>query len=122
MVRRAASEAAPTEPQEASQGLMIPPTKGPFDPIAPPPTCPKCGHIVTACVMCTLSELSPSVDPAAPPPDEAPPWREVLQGLVDAVTAEVNEKGGGGFILARLSDARALLAGPAQPEAPKEPR
>jgi len=33
-----------------------------------------------------------------------------LEGLVAAVTQEVNEKGGGGFILARLSDARAALA------------
>lgn len=35
---------------------------------------------------------------------------EVLDGLIGAVEAEVNEKGGGGFILARLSDARAALS------------
>jgi hypothetical protein len=35
--------------------------------------------------------------------------RAALSGLVEAVTAEVNEKGGGGYILARLSDARAAL-------------
>lgn len=34
---------------------------------------------------------------------------EALKGLVEAVTAEVNEKGGGGYVLARLSDARAAL-------------
>ncbi len=35
--------------------------------------------------------------------------REALAGLVEAVTVEVNEKGGGGYILARLSDAREAL-------------
>lgn len=35
---------------------------------------------------------------------------EALKDLVFAVEAEVNEKGGGGFILARLSDARRVLA------------
>lgn len=34
---------------------------------------------------------------------------EVLAGLVEAVTVEVNEKGGGGYLLARLSDARDCL-------------
>lgn len=32
-----------------------------------------------------------------------------LDALVEAATAEVNEKGGGGNILARLSDARNVL-------------
>ena len=32
-----------------------------------------------------------------------------LSELADAVTTEVNEKGGGGYILARLSDARRAL-------------
>jgi hypothetical protein len=35
---------------------------------------------------------------------------EALTGLVEAVIAEVNEKGGGGYILARLSDARSALS------------
>jgi len=35
--------------------------------------------------------------------------RAALQGLVEAVVTEVNEKGGGGYILARLSDARDAL-------------
>lgn len=38
--------------------------------------------------------------------------REALRGLVEAVTAEVNEKGAGGYLLARLSDARAALSAP----------
>jgi hypothetical protein len=33
-----------------------------------------------------------------------------LQGLIDGVVPEVNEKGAGGFLLARLSDARAYFA------------
>ncbi len=32
----------------------------------------------------------------------------IIDELIEAITAEVNEKGGGGFILARLSDARAF--------------
>jgi len=36
--------------------------------------------------------------------------RDALEGLIVAVEAEVNEKGGGGFILARLADARAAIA------------
>lgn len=40
--------------------------------------------------------------------------RAALRDLVAAVEAEVNEKGGGGFILARLTDARAALAKTAQ--------
>ena len=35
---------------------------------------------------------------------------EALQGLVAAVIPEVNEKGAGGYLLARLADARAALA------------
>jgi hypothetical protein len=35
--------------------------------------------------------------------------RAALTGLVEAVIVEVNEKGGDGYILARLSDARAAL-------------
>jgi hypothetical protein len=35
---------------------------------------------------------------------------EALDALADAVAAEVNEKGGGGYILARLTDARAAVA------------
>lgn len=42
--------------------------------------------------------------------------REALQGLVDGVTPEVNEKGAGGFLLARLSDAKAALKPAAQSE------
>jgi len=34
---------------------------------------------------------------------------EALEGLIAGVTAEVNEKGGGGYILARLTDARSAL-------------
>ena len=34
---------------------------------------------------------------------------KVLGEMTEAVTQEVNEKGGGGFVLARLSDARAAL-------------
>lgn len=34
---------------------------------------------------------------------------DALEGLVQAVTTEVNEKGGGGYLLARLSDARDAL-------------
>lgn len=34
---------------------------------------------------------------------------DALEGLVEAVTNEVNEKGGGGYLLARLSDARDAL-------------
>ena len=40
---------------------------------------------------------------------------EALKDLVFAVEAEVNEKGGGGFILARLSDARNVLAAVSSP-------
>lgn len=36
----------------------------------------------------------------------APDMLEALRDLITAVEAEVNEKGGGGFILARLTDAR----------------
>lgn len=36
--------------------------------------------------------------------------REALAGLIEAATAEFNEKGAGGFALARLSDARKALA------------
>ena len=36
--------------------------------------------------------------------------REALTELVEAVTTEVNEKGAGGYMLARLSDARFALA------------
>lgn len=39
----------------------------------------------------------------------SPELYEALKGLVEGVTQEVNEKGGGGFVLARLSDARAAL-------------
>ncbi len=35
---------------------------------------------------------------------------EVLSLLADAVTAEVNEKGAGGYLLARLSDAKTILS------------
>lgn len=35
---------------------------------------------------------------------------DALDALADAVAAEVNEKGGGGYILARLTDARAAVA------------
>jgi hypothetical protein len=35
--------------------------------------------------------------------------REALRSLVEAVEIEVNEKGAGGFLLARLSDARKVL-------------
>lgn len=37
--------------------------------------------------------------------------REALSGLVEAATVEVNEKGAGGFMLARLSDAQTALSG-----------
>lgn len=39
----------------------------------------------------------------------APDLLAALRGLVEGVTAEVNEKGGGGFVLARLADARAAI-------------
>ena len=35
---------------------------------------------------------------------------EALRGLIEACTAEFNEKGAGGYALARLSDARTALA------------
>ena len=35
--------------------------------------------------------------------------REALEGLIGAVEIEVNEKGAGGFLLARLTDAKAAL-------------
>ena len=35
---------------------------------------------------------------------------EALETLVAAVTTEVNEKGAGGYLLARLSEARKMLA------------
>ena len=41
--------------------------------------------------------------------------REALAELVEAVTVEVNEKGAGGYLLARLTDARAALATPTEP-------
>jgi hypothetical protein len=34
---------------------------------------------------------------------------QLLDELADAVAAEVNEKGGGGYLLARLTDARAAV-------------
>lgn len=37
--------------------------------------------------------------------------REALTELVEAATAEANEKGCGGYLGARLSDARAALGG-----------
>lgn len=43
------------------------------------------------------------------PEDKPSGMRQALAGLVEAVTAEVNEKGGGGYLLARLSDARDML-------------
>jgi hypothetical protein len=36
---------------------------------------------------------------------------ELIEDMAEAITAEVNEKGGGGSILARLSDARRFLVG-----------
>jgi hypothetical protein len=36
---------------------------------------------------------------------------ELIKDMAEAITAEVNEKGGGGSILARLSDARRFLVG-----------
>jgi hypothetical protein len=42
--------------------------------------------------------------------EECEQLRKALRELVDAVNAEVNEKGAGGYLLARLSDARALLS------------
>lgn len=41
---------------------------------------------------------------------QADEMAEALSALADAVVNEVNEKGGGGYTLARLSDARAVLA------------
>lgn len=41
---------------------------------------------------------------------QADEMAEALSALADAVVNEVNEKGGGGYTLARLSDARAALA------------
>jgi hypothetical protein len=35
--------------------------------------------------------------------------REALNDLIIAATCEVNEKGAGGFLLARLSDAKSVL-------------
>lgn len=35
---------------------------------------------------------------------------EALDGLIDGVTSEVNEKGGGGYVLARLTDAKNIRA------------
>lgn len=35
---------------------------------------------------------------------------EAFCGLIDAVVDEVNEKGAGGYLLARLSDARTAVA------------
>lgn len=40
----------------------------------------------------------------------APDLLECLRDLLTAAEAEVNEKGGGGFILARMTDARAAIA------------
>jgi hypothetical protein len=39
----------------------------------------------------------------------APDLLKAIEGLIVAVEAEVNEKGGGGLILARLTDARAAV-------------
>ncbi len=55
-----------------------------------------------------LGEASRRLSSLAVPVTEGV-W-EALQGLVDAVIPEVNEKGAGGYLLARLSDARAALA------------
>ena len=41
--------------------------------------------------------------------DDLDRTREGLRSLVEAVEIEVNEKGAGGFLLARLSDARKAL-------------
>jgi len=41
--------------------------------------------------------------------DEIERLRKALSELADAVADEVNEKGGSGYILARLSDAREAL-------------
>lgn len=48
--------------------------------------------------------------PARPAEGQVERVADALADLIEAVTAEVNEKGGGGYILARLSDARAALA------------
>jgi DNA repair exonuclease SbcCD ATPase subunit len=47
---------------------------------------------------------------SSPPSEYAREVRETLRDMIKAVETEVNEKGGGGYILARLTDARALLA------------
>lgn len=53
-----------------------------------------------------LRTLSATVDAKEA---EALELRDACAELVIAVTAEVNEKGGGGFVLARLSDAKDVL-------------
>lgn len=45
---------------------------------------------------------------------------KALQGLIVAAEAEVNEKGGGGLILARLTDARAAVAKATIPPAQRQ--
>jgi hypothetical protein len=57
--------------------------------------------------------------PAEPAQDER--LREALAGLVESATAEANEKGAGGFHLARLSDARDALAAEPIKQAGAEP-
>jgi uncharacterized Zn finger protein (UPF0148 family) len=49
----------------------------------------------------------------------APALLLALEELLAAVTAEVNEKGAGGFLLARMSDARSAIKS-ARPEAVEE--
>lgn len=63
--------------------------------------------------LCTLTMMP--LWPAAPES-----MAEALSGLVEAVTAEVNEKGGGGYLLARLSDARDALKRHGKPTSARE--
>lgn len=66
----------------------------------------------SACAQ-ILSDIEAIPLPAPQPPSVDPFAEELakaLEGLINAAIAEVNERGAGGYMLARLSDARTALA------------
>lgn len=76
--------------------------------------CPVCGRQTvktdgggTRCLYCAGDHQVSAMSKQAGDRDGV---LDALKGLVAAITTEVNEKGAGGFLLARLSDARDAIA------------
>lgn len=72
-------------------------------PYKPQPDGQRLSYLQTSLIWRAMHDAAPAV----PVDEEAV---RLLRELVDAITPEVNEKGAGGYLLARMSDAREFLA------------